>query len=235
MRKLQAQSRTPESPLSIAVGHFPPLCLQYLVSPGSPSIHHGSAHPLLQPQDLCKRLVSYLPARFSCIPGAQPLPSPAAPGLPGSPCPQVPRTQVVVVAGWGKGLSAAQIPVVGLRNPRGAGVGVQDPWWRRGSQRTWCAGTCVLVYSVGRVEGQFMGGLYPPMRRLLVSGSCMCVRSCGSPKPVSVCVCVRICLHSSRPRVRGACVLPSTCPGCSRQRGALPRQRVLHGCLRTCV
>lgn len=53
--------------------------------------------------------------------------------------------ECIAVTGQGERFSAAQIPTVALCNPRGAGQGVQDPWWRRESQRTRRAGTCVRL------------------------------------------------------------------------------------------
>lgn len=51
----------------------------------------------------------------------------------------------MAVTGWGERLSAAQIPMVALCNPRGAGAGVQGPWWGWESQRTRHARICVRL------------------------------------------------------------------------------------------
>ena len=70
----------------------------------------------------------------------------------------------MAVIGWGERLSAAQIPMVALCNPRGAGVGVQDPWWGWESQRTGRAGTCVClrVHTVRDTRRRSVcGGVYP--------------------------------------------------------------------------
>lgn len=90
---------------------------------------------------------------------------PQPPAWPASPARCTSGHECVAVTGWGERLSAAQTPTVALHNPRGAGVGVQDPWWGWDSQRTRHAVRVTRVWVRVCVQrgtrGSVRGGVYP--------------------------------------------------------------------------